>query len=124
MTSITNDGNEIRFTAPLFQPGSNWHTIVQFGSGCITVEPGEYDLAIHYRLSSIKMLIGIGVMVGALCLFGVAEGKSHFDQELLVSLSIGWVWLFGASYIWGAIRFPKWLKEGMITMPAPEAASA
>lgn len=90
MTSIANNGNEIDFTAPLFQPGSNWHTIIQFGSGRISVEPRDGELAIKYRLSSVKMLIGIGLMVGALGLFSVAAGNSHFDRELLVSLSIGW----------------------------------
>jgi hypothetical protein len=120
MKSVEAEGSEVHFTANVFQPGSNFHVLVQFGSGVIAVEPRDGELLVKYRLSSLKMLAAVGVMISGLGLFTVATGKP-LDHELITSLAIGWAWLFTGNYIWGALRFPKWLREGLIEAEAAQA---
>jgi hypothetical protein len=122
MKCVEAEGSEVHFTANMFQPGANFHVLVQFGAGVITVEPRDGELLVKYRLSSLKMLAAIGVTIGGLGLFSVATGKP-IDHELLTSLAIGWAWLFTGNYIWGALRFPRWLREGLTRAEAVQATA-
>ena len=117
--SVDATNSSVQFTSYVFQPGSNWHSVVPF-EGQLTLAAADGELAVHYRLSSIKMMMVIAVMVSGLLLVSVAMGKDIYPG-FWANFAIGWGWLFTGNYIWGAIRFPKWLREGLVEAEAAGA---
>jgi len=53
----------------------------------------------------------------------MAGGKDLYPGPL-ENFAIGWGWLFTGNYIWGAISFRKWLREGLVQAEVTAATAA
>ena len=114
-SEVWTEGDTVRFKRGFFAggPGGRWNILVQFNSGTLRIETEDTALRVHYRLSTVQLLLVISGMMAVL--FGIAlygSLKHGGDWHSAAKIAgIGWLWLFGMNYITGATRIPFWLKR-------------
>ena len=117
-SSASLDGDKVCFTSGFFRPVGSWNILGPFGSGKIWAEMKGVDtLVVRYRLSTVQLFVTVTGVLGALAIFLLFVSGSSEPGKTLQSLGIGWAWLFGANYVTGLIRFPSWLRRGILEVP-------
>ncbi len=95
------------------RPGGNWNILVPFNSGTFRVEAEDTSARVHYRLSTVRILVAITAVLGLLLGIMIAGSFRHDWLSAAKMLGLGWLWLFGMNYLIGTIRIPIWLKRGL-----------
>jgi hypothetical protein len=116
-TSVARDGNSITFTAGFFRFVINWNILVPFGSGKLEVEDEGHRIRVRYAARTVPLLVFTSSVFCAIAIWmSLAELRAGTFPAwaLLWVFGVFWVWLFGMNYVIAMIRFPFWLKRGLL----------
>jgi len=112
-THITRHGRVLTFRGGLFRFVLNWNILVPVGSGSFEIEDRGTGIWLHYRGSTVQMLVVVTVTVAFMAL-SIAHSSAQNGTDVAVAVAIFmWCFLFGANYLLASGRFPRWLKRGL-----------
>ncbi len=116
--STSLGGGKVEFIGGFFRAVGNWNILVPFGSGQVWAEMEGADvLVVRYRLSTVQLFVTITGALAALAIFLLFASGFAGLATMFPFFAIGWAWLFGANYVTGLIRFPSWLRRGILEIP-------
>jgi hypothetical protein len=110
------ENGDIRFQAGLFRwRVSSWNILVPFGSGRVRVTPRKRSVVVSYRLNTLQLLGTVSVMLAFFAaVFFRPDNIDGWLRDMQWVLPLFFGWLFGANYLTGMIRFPFWLRAGLL----------
>jgi|SRR5580698_4430020 hypothetical protein len=112
---VSSEDDAVRFKTAFFPggPGGNWNILAPFNAGTLQIEAEDMSLRVHYRMSTVRMLLAITGILTLLTSAWIIANLSSAGTwlEAVKIASLAWLWMFGLNYIIAMIRTPLWLKR-------------
>lgn len=106
------------FLAWFTAPGTNWHPMGPVDQVRLTIAGQDSEAVVAYELSTRRMLWTVTAMICGLTSFLVLTSFRHEGPVVALGSAtklapVAFAWLFGANYLLGWWRAPRWLRRNL-----------